>query len=70
MQTNRPERAKAQSLFCFCPFRAISYVPMTYGVAVGYLLLAFQAVYRIQADIHFSNDGHYKNDIAKHCILM
>ena len=54
----RPERAKAKQGLCFCPFRAISYVPKTYGVAVGYLLLPFQAVYRIQADIHFSNDGH------------
>ena len=43
----RPIALKGQKQkqgLCFCPFRAISYVPMTYGVAVGYLLLAFQAV--------------------------
>ncbi len=38
--------------------RRYLYVPKTYGVAVGYLLLAFQAVYRILADNHFSNDVH------------
>jgi len=41
----------------FCPFRATSYVPKTYGVAVGYLLLAFQAVYQV----HFFYDMQNKN---------